>query len=69
MLFFKTDIAVGAPYEDGSGVVYIYNGAASGIRTGHAQRIVGKELHHGLKSFGWSFSRPKDVDNNRYKGQ
>ncbi|GFO25856.1 integrin alpha-4-like [Plakobranchus ocellatus] len=59
------DLAVGAPYE-GGGVVYIYNGANSGIHSVPSQKIVGKDLHKGLKAFGWSFSRPWDVDGNHY---
>ncbi|XP_012937077.1 integrin alpha-9 [Aplysia californica] len=61
------DIAVGAPYEEGSGVVYIYNGAKNGLYSEPSQRIVGRDIHSSLKTFGWSFSRPWDVDNNHYK--
>ncbi|BFY98744.1 hypothetical protein BsWGS_01784 [Bradybaena similaris] len=60
------DIAVGAPYEEDSGVVYIYNGARHGLRQEPSQRIVGKSLSKGLKSFGSSFSQPWDVDGNHY---
>uniref|UniRef100_A0A2C9LFP5 Integrin alpha first immunoglubulin-like domain-containing protein n=1 Tax=Biomphalaria glabrata TaxID=6526 RepID=A0A2C9LFP5_BIOGL len=60
------DIAVGAPYEEESGVVYIYNGAKSGLNFKPSQRIVGKTIASDLKTFGWSFSRPWDVDSNHY---
>ncbi len=34
----RTDIAVGAPYDDGgTGKVYIYHGSAQGIKTSPAQ--------------------------------
>lgn len=65
---YLTDIAVGAPYEEDSGVVYIYNGAKHGLRQEPSQRIVGKSLSKGLKGFGWSFSQPWDVDGNHYGG-
>ncbi|CAL1544971.1 unnamed protein product [Lymnaea stagnalis] len=60
------DIVVGAPYEEESGVIYIYNGGKFGLRQEPSQRIVGKTLGNDLKTFGWSFSRPWDVDDNHY---
>ncbi|RUS85835.1 hypothetical protein EGW08_006387 [Elysia chlorotica] len=60
------DLAVGAPYE-GGGVVYIYNGASFGMHYEPSQRIVGRDLHKSLKAFGWSFSRPWDVDRDHYQ--
>ncbi|CAG5128049.1 unnamed protein product, partial [Candidula unifasciata] len=60
------DIAVGAPYEEDSGVIYIFNGAKHGLFHKPSQRIVGKSLRKDLKSFGWSFSQPWDVDGNHY---
>ncbi|KAH9499228.1 hypothetical protein Btru_004483 [Bulinus truncatus] len=60
------DIAVGAPYEEDSGVVYIFNGAKNGLNSAPSQRIVGKAIDNDLKTFGWSFSRPWDVDSNHY---
>ncbi|GFS07536.1 integrin alpha-4-like [Elysia marginata] len=60
------DLAVGAPFE-GGGVVYIYNGANFGMYSKPSQRIVGKNLHKSLKAFGWSFSRPLDVNHDHYK--
>lgn len=37
--FFCTDLAVGAPYEEGGGTVYIYSGSAAGIITTPSQVI------------------------------
>ena len=67
-MFLSLDLAVGAPYE-GGGVVYIYNGASFGMHHVPSQRIIGKNLHKGLKAFGWSFSRPWDVNRDRYQGR
>lgn len=38
-MFFKilTDVAIGAPGEDGSGAVYIYHGSSKGIETQYRQ--------------------------------
>ncbi|XP_071102505.1 integrin alpha-4-like isoform X1 [Haliotis cracherodii] len=61
------DIAVGAPFEDGGrGVVYIYNGAKSGLHKKFSQRVAARDLSSRLSSFGWSISRPVDVDKNQY---
>ncbi|CAE1243047.1 ITGA9 [Acanthosepion pharaonis] len=60
------DIAVGAPYENGCGAVYIYYGNLISIDEIKRQKIIGKSLSPELKGFGISFSRPKDVDNNGY---
>lgn len=61
------DVAVGAPYEDdGRGVVYIFRGSANGLMTKYAQRILARDLHQDLRSFGISISRGVDVDTNGY---
>lgn len=60
------DIAIGAPYENGCGAVYIYYGNLISIDEKKRQKIIGKSLSPELKGFGISFSRPKDVDNNGY---
>lgn len=63
-----SDIAIGAPYEATSGVVYIYNGAKTGLQQKFSQRIVGSSLDNNLRTFGYSISRPWDVDRNSYAG-
>ncbi|ESO82213.1 hypothetical protein LOTGIDRAFT_135026, partial [Lottia gigantea] len=62
------DIAVGAPFE-GNGVVYIYNGKDGGIHLEYSQRIVGDEMKAVFSGFGWSISRPFDVDGDKYNGK
>lgn len=34
---FILDVAIGAPYEDGNGVVYIYHGSHTGIHKKYVQ--------------------------------
>ncbi|GLV40522.1 scab [Carabus blaptoides fortunei] len=61
------DVAIGAPYEDDMhGVVYIYNGGQKGLSLKPSQKIIGKRVFPTLKGFGISFSRPTDIDNNRF---
>lgn len=69
--YFISDLAVGAPYEDGeSGAVYIYMGFEYGIRTKYSQKL--KPLNSALSSirhsqyFGFSLSRGVDIDNNGF---
>ena len=62
------DVAIGAPYEEGSGAVYIYNGAKNGLHKKFSQRILARTLNSGLRGFGYSFSRPLDIDSNHYEG-
>ncbi|KAK3104000.1 hypothetical protein FSP39_023550, partial [Pinctada imbricata] len=57
-----TDIAVGAPYQDINGAVFIYNGFVNGIYPKYTQLIHGKAVHIGLRGFGISFSRPFDIN-------
>uniref|UniRef100_A0A3Q3LFW3 Integrin, alpha 6a n=1 Tax=Mastacembelus armatus TaxID=205130 RepID=A0A3Q3LFW3_9TELE len=56
------DIAIGAPYDDGAGKVYIYHGSSKGINTSPAQ--VRKE--HNLQLFGYSLAGNMDLDGNFY---
>ncbi|XP_046565305.1 integrin alpha-3-like [Haliotis rubra] len=63
------DVAVGAPYEDeGRGAVYIYHGGEGGVNAEAMQRIGGRDINdtETVTSFGWSISKPADVDRNGY---
>lgn len=71
--YFKTDIAVGAPYED-NGVVYIYMGSQNGITSTPSQRIVAptNDLFNPSTLsaiFGHGLSKGVDIDNNNYVGE
>ncbi|XP_046557298.1 integrin alpha-3-like [Haliotis rubra] len=64
-----SDVAVGAPYEDeGRGAVYIYHGGEGGVNAEAMQRIGGRDINdtETVASFGWSISKPADVDGNNY---
>ncbi|GLH01035.1 Integrin alpha-PS1 [Gryllus bimaculatus] len=61
----RGDIAVGAPYEE-SGVVYIFNGAPNGLSSKPSQRIAASDIHKSIRGFGISFSRPADIDENKF---
>ncbi|GAB6027783.1 hypothetical protein CHUAL_002018 [Chamberlinius hualienensis] len=56
------DVAIGAPFEDGSGAVYIYHGGANGLSSTFQQRITVKNT----RGFGMSITRGMDIDNNNY---
>ncbi|KAM8933680.1 integrin alpha-6 [Pelodytes ibericus] len=58
------DIAVGAPYDDGFGKVYIFHGSTNGINTKPSQIIDGKSTN--TKSFGYSIAGNLDLDKNTY---
>ncbi|KAI1305357.1 Integrin alpha-9 [Halotydeus destructor] len=58
------DIAVGAPYEAGQGVVYIYAGHKTKYVGRELQRIEAKEFNTGLASFGYSMYTEVDIDDN-----
>lgn len=65
------DVAVGAPYENDVGAVYIYHGSSTlGERTAYAQRIdassISSRIGSPLKGFGISISKGLDVDSNHY---
>ncbi|KAL1468219.1 hypothetical protein MTO96_041623, partial [Rhipicephalus appendiculatus] len=65
------DVAVGAPYENDVGAVYIYHGSPTlGEKTVYAQRIdasaVSSRIGAPLKGFGISISKGMDVDSNHY---
>ncbi|XP_077170640.1 integrin alpha-L isoform X2 [Paroedura picta] len=57
-----TDVAVGAPLEDGeSGVVYIYNSYGKTVRMEYSQKIEGANISPGLKFFGRSIHGKTDL--------
>lgn len=59
------DIAISAPFE-GSGVVYIFNGRAGSVNTKYSQKIIGKNIHPGIMSFGLFISESRDMDANGF---
>ncbi|XP_040297055.1 integrin alpha-6 isoform X2 [Bufo bufo] len=58
------DIAVGAPYADGFGKVYIFHGSKSGINQEPSQVIDGRNTN--TKFFGYSVVGNMDLDKNSY---
>uniref|UniRef100_A0A803VVP1 Integrin subunit alpha V n=1 Tax=Ficedula albicollis TaxID=59894 RepID=A0A803VVP1_FICAL len=65
------DIAVAAPYggEDKRGLVYIYNGGASGLNAIPSQILEGQWAARTMPpSFGYSLKGATDVDKNGYPG-
>ncbi|XP_047469975.1 integrin alpha-5-like [Penaeus chinensis] len=58
------DVAIGAPFSDEGGVVYIYNGGANGLRAEYSQKIAASQFLAGLRSFGFSIDGGIDVDSN-----
>ncbi|XP_077552943.1 integrin alpha-9-like [Haemaphysalis longicornis] len=65
------DVAVGAPYENDVGAVYIYHGSPTlGERAAYAQRIdssaLSSRIGSPLEGFGISISKGLDIDSNRY---
>lgn len=61
------DIAVGAPYEEGTGAVYIYNGNTPKLEDIYSQRILGSNIRLGLSGFGYYISKfGEDLDENKY---
>uniref|UniRef100_A0A8D2N9A0 Integrin alpha-V n=1 Tax=Zonotrichia albicollis TaxID=44394 RepID=A0A8D2N9A0_ZONAL len=65
------DVAVAAPYggEDKRGLVYIYNGGASGLNAIPSQVLEGQWAARTMPpSFGYSLKGATDVDKNGYPG-
>ncbi|XP_064455453.1 integrin alpha-9-like [Ornithodoros turicata] len=60
------DVAIGAPYENGHGAVYIYNGGSDGLKTKYAQRIEARRITGAPMGFGMGISDGVDMDNNYY---
>lgn len=66
---YLLDIAVGAPYEEGTGVVYVYNGKTPRMEDKYSQRILGKDIRAGVSGFGYYISKfGEDLDENKYNG-
>ena len=63
------DFVVGAPWEDENGAVYLYHGAAEGVRETHTQRIAARDVSPELKTFGFSLAGGHDIDSNDYPGE
>uniref|UniRef100_A0A914LSE6 Integrin alpha-2 domain-containing protein n=2 Tax=Meloidogyne TaxID=189290 RepID=A0A914LSE6_MELIC len=62
------DLLVGAPYdgEDGRGIVYIFHGSSEGIREKYTQKILARDVHRDMRTFGFSLRGGRDVDGNGY---
>ncbi|KOX74851.1 Integrin alpha-8 [Melipona quadrifasciata] len=60
------DIAVGAPYEEESGAIYIFNGNSNGLPKLYSQRIIGKQFGRNIRGFGISISEPRDINSDKY---
>lgn len=56
------DLAIGAPYDEGGGAVYIYLGSSNGIKANPVQIIRGSDIRfydragRSLQTFGYSLS-------------
>ena len=67
--FCVIDVVVGAPYEQNTGVVYIFNGNSPRLEDSFSQRILGSDLRTGLAGFGYYISKTgDDLDGNNYHG-
>ncbi|XP_035213164.1 integrin alpha-4-like [Stegodyphus dumicola] len=60
------DVAIGAPYEDKNGAVYIYHGSSVGIYVLYVQKISASSISPTLSGFGIQISRGLDIDSNQY---
>nr|XP_042897311.1 integrin alpha-PS1 isoform X2 [Parasteatoda tepidariorum] len=62
------DLAVGAPYEEKGGAVYIYSGSSEGVILTPSQVIHPKDVAEasGLTTFGYSLNGRMDIDSNGY---
>ncbi|XP_047469713.1 integrin alpha pat-2-like isoform X1 [Penaeus chinensis] len=60
------DLAVGAPYEEGGGAVYIFNGGSSGLRPQPSQALRASDFAGSLRGFGFSLDGGIDMDENGY---
>lgn len=68
------DVAISAPYERDTGVVYIFLGGREGLGKNYAQIIapenfnVYPNIKNSVKGFGFSISKGVDVDKNTHNG-
>ncbi|XP_076290000.1 integrin alpha-5 isoform X2 [Lasioglossum baleicum] len=60
------DFAVGAPYVEDTGAIYIFNGNRKGIIKPYSQKIIGKQFGGNIRGFGISISEPRDINNDMY---
>ncbi|XP_061167180.1 integrin alpha-9-like [Saccostrea echinata] len=61
------DIAIGAPFENKEGAVYIFNGGNTQLEGLYSQKILGSNIKPVLQGFGWYISRTaKDLDDNMF---
>lgn len=61
------DVAIGAPFENNEGAVYIFNGKQTRMEPMYSQKILGSQLEYGLQGFGFYISRTaKDLDDNTF---
>uniref|UniRef100_A0A224ZBQ6 Vitronectin receptor alpha subunit n=1 Tax=Rhipicephalus zambeziensis TaxID=60191 RepID=A0A224ZBQ6_9ACAR len=60
------DVAIGAPYENDHGAVYVYNGGKNGLKATYSQRIEARSLIPPPQGFGISISKALDIDGNKY---
>ncbi|XP_063611824.1 integrin alpha-8-like [Penaeus indicus] len=60
------DLAVGAPYEDDRGAVYIFNGGSSGLLLQPSQVLRASDFPGNLRGFGFSLDGGVDMDENGY---
>lgn len=65
-LEYFLDFAVAAPFARGGGAVYIYKGGEE--KPELIKKIIGHEFHPLIQGFGYSFSRPVDIDDNNANG-
>lgn len=64
-IIYLTDVAIGAPWEDGGkGAVYIFKGSKTGLGKQHVQKIVVKDT----KAFGISISGGYDINKDNCNG-
>nr|CAH7714317.1 unnamed protein product [Callosobruchus chinensis] len=60
------DVAIGAPYEDDHGTVYVFLGSRDGLVKEPSQVIKYNDPETNMTTFGYSLSGGIDMDNNGY---